>query len=1066
MNSHTKVCNIRDRMNSLNAKRITAIAASLAMGLVFAGPVSFSNIPIINSAGQPVVQVVVGSSAQPSDGVVAANIAAVIGNLAYTTTPITATVGNTNAVSCTVTTPSCTLSDQQVWLGEKGTVSAAGSYNLKALIGSVLNGATLNAGTLGASKATQSGTSNQYSYPQTNSPFAITSTPAATSAFAGYGALGVNSSVVSSTNGGGITFSQLSVFSGAQYFDNVVQLTSSQVPGLLTNSGSYQETESLWLEGFPVYDQAAGIQNFAILDAAGAYQVTFGKPVPIYTNITNYNSGQVNHGIINILGQQWSMFQANAPTISANQPTSSNFVVGGSILLSQAQTPLTTIYVGHNISAGGVTVALQDLSYPNSNGISSASVQIYKNGVALNQTSIAPGVTQLVNASGTKIYVYVQSTFPGLYAYQKWAKIQLFTNVFNVTSGGKPFNVSNKQWNAILRWTTNQTSQLVGASGFSSNAQLQGITIYQNTTRSAATLLAGQSINFITNPAVWKMTFVGDSLGAPGSGNTNYDSLGFTTGSGTRTYSNPAQTGLSTTVPSVAWANNGLIFTPTNVLAGSNTVALTSTAVNATSMTEPVNLFSVTSAVPSAFTVTSATAQPNPTSSISSLNYSLDTFQLIPQNNVNSLSLAGSALNVVNAGIIVNVINSGVVATNGNYVSTAHPLTVAVQGYKGGVLQSPVTFSFTSFGGQTQAGTLFDNVTSIQLGYAVPNGVKVQVYESPSIASGVPGTNSELLSVLSYNGPYLLYSVPQHTNYLISQPANVGQSGAVSTQYNVEGTLLPFSLVSTIGGSLGPSNSGRNQYFTYNVPLITNPQAPTTANAFLYVGITNSSTILSSPMYWLNKTNGQAGSSVQYISSQGNSVNATSGFRTERGDMVSSVGTQSVSLNIAKSIDTLALLVGPASSTVATSTANFGPYGVGQATNIANVTIANVTAQCTFSSTSCSVTGLSNLTATPSVASAVTSVGLNTATTPIAVLDSSSSAASTLVVIGSKFVNSVAGQIFAQNPSLDSSFGTSSVVVQAFGTNRILVAGYSANQTVSAGNQFIQALLASAASGQ
>ncbi|MGC8888996.1 MAG: S-layer protein, partial [Candidatus Micrarchaeia archaeon] len=76
-------------MKSLNAKRIAAVAASLLVGLALAGSVSFSNIPIINSAGQPVVQIVVGSQAKPSDGVVAANIAAVIGNLAYTSTPVT-----------------------------------------------------------------------------------------------------------------------------------------------------------------------------------------------------------------------------------------------------------------------------------------------------------------------------------------------------------------------------------------------------------------------------------------------------------------------------------------------------------------------------------------------------------------------------------------------------------------------------------------------------------------------------------------------------------------------------------------------------------------------------------------------------------------------------------------------------------------------------------------------------------------------------------------------------------------------------------------------------------------
>ena len=80
-------------MKSLNAKRIAAVAASVLMGVAVAGQgVTFGNIPIINSAGQPVVQIVVGGTAQPSDGVVAANIAAAIGSLAHTTQNITARV--------------------------------------------------------------------------------------------------------------------------------------------------------------------------------------------------------------------------------------------------------------------------------------------------------------------------------------------------------------------------------------------------------------------------------------------------------------------------------------------------------------------------------------------------------------------------------------------------------------------------------------------------------------------------------------------------------------------------------------------------------------------------------------------------------------------------------------------------------------------------------------------------------------------------------------------------------------------------------------------------------------
>ncbi|MDE1874434.1 MAG: S-layer protein, partial [Candidatus Micrarchaeota archaeon] len=140
-------------MNRLNAKRIGVLAASLLFGLAVAGPVSFSNIPIINSAGQPVVQIVVGGTAQPSDGVVAANIAAVIGNLAFTSTPVTATVGGQSNLSCVVTTATCSVSGQQVWLGEAGVAASAGSFTFTTLIGSILNrGITL--GSLAATKLT------------------------------------------------------------------------------------------------------------------------------------------------------------------------------------------------------------------------------------------------------------------------------------------------------------------------------------------------------------------------------------------------------------------------------------------------------------------------------------------------------------------------------------------------------------------------------------------------------------------------------------------------------------------------------------------------------------------------------------------------------------------------------------------------------------------------------------------------------------------------------------------------------------------------------------------------
>ncbi len=711
-------------MKSLNAKRIAAIAASLAMGLVFgSASIGIGNVTIINSAGQPTVQIVVGSTAQPSDGVVAANIAAVIGNLAFTSTPVTASLTGTSpyGLTCALTTPKCAITNQQVWLGERGTAVAGGSYAFKTLIGSVLNGGAQNYNTLQYTKALQNSASNQYAYPQSaasNGNYPITSTPTMTSPFTGLGAINVNASVVSGTNGGGMTFAQFSSF-GTQYYDNILALSQAQVPGLLSNAGQYQESEFLWLEGFPVYDQASGIAQLAVIDAAGAYQITFGKPVALYTNVSNFASNSVNHASFTVLGQSWTIFGGAPPTdtVSTAGPYSQNFIVGGSIQLAQSETPLTTVYVTHNLSSGPITVNLQDLSYPNQNGLASASIEVYNNKVPTNTTSIFPGTTLLVNSSGTKVYIYVQSTFPGLYAYQKWAKIQLFNNVVNVTSGGKPFNSNNKQWSALVRWTTNETSP---AGNFFANAELQGIIIYSNTTRYAQTLTNGQAVTFIQNPSAWKITFTGDSLGGPGSGNSNYDTLGFSTAMPTWTYANPYSVGGVTTLATAIQEWNKA---PTNAFAANVVSALSSNVINDTSITEGVNEFSVTSTLPTAFTVTSPTAEPSPSSSLNSLNYSLDTMSLTPAYGVNSATIT-QANGAASPGIAVSVVNTGLVAVGtGNYVSNAHPLTVQVSGYKAGVKTSPVTFSFTSFGNQIQDGTLFDNVTNIALGYVPPNGI-------------------------------------------------------------------------------------------------------------------------------------------------------------------------------------------------------------------------------------------------------------------------------------------------------------------------------------------------------
>ena len=217
--------------------------------------------------------------------------------------------------------------------------------------------------------------------------------------------------------------------------------------------------------------------------------------------------------------------------------------------------------------------------------------------------------------------------------------------------------------------------------------------------------------------------------------------------------------------------------------------------------------------------------------------------------------------------------------------------------------------------------------------------------------------------------------------------------------------------------------------------------------------------VTSTPLFQLNYSITGTHNNVTYSDYTG-AINAKAGFVSERGSKVASITPTTLTFDMAKAVDSLQIVVGPVNSTVSSTKNKAGPYGVGQTTNLPNVTIAQVNATCAVTGTGsgCTVSGVSNLTASPNVMSATTPVKLDTSAVPLVVLDNAATS-QTLIVVGSKYVNSVAQQIFSQNPSLDSSFNTGSVVVQAFGSNRILVAGYYANQTVQAGNQFIQALL-------
>jgi len=1176
---------LSDRMKSLSAKRITAMiagAALLGVGLAFSGPVSFSSVPIISNSGQPVVQVVLGSSAKPSDYVAAANIAAAIGNLAFTTMPVTASINTTQAQSVlhvSVSSPTYSLTNQQVWLNESASALTSGTYGFSTLIGSVLNGG-IQLGSLQSTKNLQG--PSQYSYPETPS----TSATPAPSPYTGVSFVPLATSVVAANNGGGASFSTFQSGTSPAY-DNILEVSHSQFSGLLSNAGSYGENEYLWLTGFPVYDQASGVNNFALLDANGAYQITFNKPINVKTS-----SGSINHAAFSLLGQNYTVINYTPPAnFLATSPT--NFTTGGSMYIASSLTPLTTVYVGSNLTSGGFKVVLNDLGQPNSNGVSPAAISVYYNGALTNTSSIMPPNTTKFNVSGHYLYVKVNQTFAGLYAYEKWAKMQLYSNVFQIKSGSSFNTTTNPNWYTVLQW--------VNASGSTNTVSpnaLQSIVIY-GTSSEAQTLLPGQSFSFITSPAVWKLQFIGQTLGS-----ANYD---------------PVTATLSAASP-FTYENKGTQTPPSG--------SVTFTIKN---VTEPAQELTVTSSIPNAFSYAGQTS--------SSVVYDLTPYEL---NEANVVTYGEVTTNSFNEANVTLTFKPGY----NSLISSTYPLYVTVTGYlyKSNTVSGPqskqVTFngilngppgSYSAY--NNSISVPFYNITGIELGSAIPGIASIEVEDFNSIGvpfsgntqnagdtitatlsaagalptgttitfSTTPGTSNSItfpsqvvtnggsitatghiqvtasnspssgntisitggnilisgtITLNSQNGQSIAFSgnvvIPSESNFIANNmvtnsiPVNavmsVTETGitsatilgnvpvygstiysnslantiSVPTTENVvaSGTYSPdpvvlATLASTTGpgiiytpagstvpslygssstplsviynqqnglptesftlapvASVTPTPGSLSQYYTYTMNELAVP-GNTAAIDSLAFGIDNSTGGIGvKPLFQLNYS--VSGSSapgthnnMTYTSTSGSSIKVQSGFITEKGSKVASITPTSLTVDFAKAVDELQFAVAPVSTTISKTYKLFGPYGIGQATNLPNVSIGAVNATITLSGTSkYTITGINNITATPTVSSAdVPTLLKSLPTSPLVVLDTQvTNPSGSLILIGSGYVNTLSAQL---QKAYNITMTPSTQIVQAYG-NKILIAGYYANQTTAAANQFISDLYAAA----
>lgn len=992
-------------MKSLNAKKIAAVvtgAALLGVGLAAASSVTYSSVPIINNAGQPVVQVVVGSSAKPSDAVAAGNIAAAIGNLAFTSTTkvFPANVTEAQSVLSIGASPgSYTLANQKVTLNVSSSTVLSGAYSFTGLIGSVLNHGLQ----IGSPQNTKSldGTGS-YSYLRTTT---ISSTP---SPYTAAGAVPW-SSVTSSYNGGGISFTS---FSSGSY-DNILQVTNANLPSLLSNSGGNGETEALWVSGYPVYNQNA--KSLALMSAGGAYYVTFNKPINIVSS-----GNTVNNAAISLFGQDWTIIDyypagatkwvSQGQRAAGSSASGTTAINGGKLQIASSLSPWTTVYVNGNMTAGPYRVQLTGLGNTNTNGVSQAAVAIYYNNATAptNTSVLSTGTTYPFNVSGNKIFIKVNQTFNGgSFTYQQWAKLQVYTNVYNITDG-QAFNKTNDPgWTTNLLWTN--------ASGSGTKADaLQGIAIYN---ASPTTLLQGQSLSFIQNPSAWKLQFVGTTLGSGG-----FDAL---------------QT-QAKTEGSVTYAN-----------AGSQGTAAAQTG-PITNITEPAQELVISSGIPNAFSYSGQTG--------STLTALVPTYQLNEVANAITAT-AGATGNFLWISIGTGAANS--------LITTQDPLTVTVSGAtkQGGALTTlgsatfPNTGSGNSWSANTGVSSVF-NITAITLSRAVLTSNVVVGYGPLGTANAVSANS---LATLTTPGVSLLYS---QSGKSFLQTTTPGSSS--SATYNLQNGQPTASVVINYAAPTSAfttsSKFGNVVISEYPVPSYTS----LTDN--IIIGIYNSTQGSAAyPSYQLNYTATGGKNNLTYQSSQFNSLGAPQGFVTERGSTVASLSPQSVVINYATTVNQLQFAIGPTGNSTALVKKGYAQYtyGLGQAVSLpgytGNVTVGAITA--TVSATGANgqsiINGIANVTSNPVT---VTSPVLlrNLTSTPLVVLDSGASPSDSLVLIGSGIVNSVSAQLQSRLNISNSDLDVTGGKVQASG-NQILVAGYTAEETLAAASSFIAQLYANAA---
>lgn len=443
-------------MKSLNVKKIATAAAGAAMlGAAFAGAVQVDQAGLESfnffSNGAPNLQIVVGSQAAASDAVAAANIAAMIGNLAYTSKDIT--VLGTDALSCSGGTSTSTASSDKVSL-EVTTpgVNPTVAYQMKSFIEGFVD-----------SNSTDD---------KVDSAIGSVAT-----------ILSVDANGVSTSFGRKVTPSETALaFKGT--------ITDPQ-----RTSVTYTEEERYYLYSKTQYDTAG--KKVRARNPQIAYEGIFTNPIQVCTEVTPDDSEcsdtyktDKHRMKIRLLGSEWVIFGMNKFNSNVGLLTGSS---AAALELGKEIQFKEFMQIGDEVSnPAGIKAVLKDISaVPTGTAqLLSASFEIFDaNGNLLDTTTLQESGEY--NNHG--IVIRVTKVFAGL-GQTSYAQVSIFSDRLTLQNGAT-VSADNQQWRVTLVGG--------GASYGHSLSKLQLIR------QVVDDLDAGGSVTFIQSPQLMKLTYNG-----------------------------------------------------------------------------------------------------------------------------------------------------------------------------------------------------------------------------------------------------------------------------------------------------------------------------------------------------------------------------------------------------------------------------------------------------------------------------------------------------------------------------------------------------------------------------